>query len=130
MVFQVIKGTATDESGSANAGALITVFRGGTAGKVTIFSDRAGTQELDNPFVVDSLGRFEFFVPRGEYDVHIVAGARTYLLRRQYPLTHEEVTLPADSWDSPLEERLGRMEANIAELFEMVMGDTIAEPPG
>ena len=39
-------------------------------------------------------------------------------------------TVETQLFESPIYQRLAEMDALITELFEMVMGDTIAEPPG
>jgi len=39
-------------------------------------------------------------------------------------------TVETQLFESPILQRMAEMDALITELFEMVMGDTIAEPPG
>ncbi|KKL55848.1 hypothetical protein LCGC14_2251270, partial [marine sediment metagenome] len=69
------------------------------------------------------------YVLPGQYDVHIQSGDQVVTLRDQETQS-EELLGPDSRWDNPIEERLRVLEAQVVELFEMVMGDTIAEPPG
>jgi hypothetical protein len=76
-----------DDSGRpALAGsALVEVRRESDGALASIFSDRAGTSALGNPFVADSEGNFSFYagaLPEG-YKVTVTSGSSSMSLRNQ-----------------------------------------------
>ena len=129
-VLQRLSGTATNSDGSAAKSANITVFYGGgKKGRAVTYIDEAGSNTRTSPFSADTLGKWFCYVLPGQYDVHIQSGDQVLTLRDQETQS-EELLGPDSRWDNPIEERLRVLEAQVVELFEMVMGDTIAEPPG
>ncbi|KKL12153.1 hypothetical protein LCGC14_2538620 [marine sediment metagenome] len=129
-VLQRLSGTATNTDGSGAKSANVTVFYGGgKKGRAVTYVDEAGSAVRPSPFAADSLGRWFCYVLPGQYDIHIQSGDRVVTLRDQETQS-EELLGPDSRWDNPIEERLRVLEAQVVELFEMVMGDTIAEPPG
>ncbi|MGQ0569819.1 MAG: hypothetical protein ACT4P5_09855, partial [Armatimonadota bacterium] len=48
----------------------IDVFHVGTAVAATIYSDEGVTTKA-NPFTGDTLGRFDFYAPDGDYDIRV-----------------------------------------------------------
>ena len=67
-------------SGLPIANPTITVFHVGTVVAAPIFSDEGATAKA-NPFTGDSLGRFDFYAPDGDYDVQVAgAGVTTYVI--------------------------------------------------
>ncbi len=60
-------------SGLPIASPTISVYHAGTVVAATIYSDEGATGKA-NPFTGDTLGRFDFYAPDGDYDI-LVAGA-------------------------------------------------------
>jgi hypothetical protein len=59
--------------------ATITVYLRDTATTATIYSNKDGSVQKDNPFQTDSYGRFQFFASCGYYDVQVSGtGITTY----------------------------------------------------
>jgi hypothetical protein len=99
----------------SNAGApitaTITIYLAGTVTKATIYSTPSGTLK-DNPFQTDVLGRFQFFVLPGYYDIEISgAGITTYKIenvtisgvgasdhRARAYLSADQLDLPSGAW--------------------------------
>jgi hypothetical protein len=63
--------------------ATVTVYLPGTSTKATIYTDKNGTVQKDNPFQTDSYGRFNFYATAGSYyDIEISGtGITTYKLQ-------------------------------------------------
>lgn len=66
--------TAVDTAGNVIAGAFVTVRNQATGNIVSLYSDRAGTIALGNPFNADSNGYFGFHVAGGTYRIAISDG--------------------------------------------------------
>jgi len=59
--------------------ATITVYLRDTTTIATIYSDKDGSIQKDNPFQTDSYGRFQFFAACGYYDIQVSGtGITTY----------------------------------------------------
>jgi len=67
-------------TGAAVPNPSITVFHQGTGVQATVYSDE-GTTTLSQPFSGDSLGRFWFYAPDGDYDIQVAGtGLTTYTI--------------------------------------------------
>jgi len=75
MTLARFQSTAVDTSGNVIAGASVTVRSQSTGNVVSIFSDRAGTVSLANPFTTDANGFFAFHVAGGTYRITISDGS-------------------------------------------------------
>lgn len=103
--------SAVDQSGSVLPGASVEVRRSSDSTLPSLWSNRAGTSALGNPFTADANGFAGFYVESGVYDITITSGAftRTWnyvpisLVMEQSELTF---TLPADATINSL--RAGR----------------------
>ncbi|HUU38992.1 MAG TPA: hypothetical protein VMW46_12415 [Candidatus Desulfaltia sp.] len=63
--------------------ATVTVYLPGTSTPATIYADKNGSVQKDNPFQTDSYGRFSFYATGGAYyDIEISGiGITTYKLQ-------------------------------------------------
>jgi hypothetical protein len=77
MALARFQSTAVDRRGNVIAGASVTVRSQETGFLASIFSDRAGTIALDNPFSTDVNGAFGFHVGGGTYRIEISDGSNT-----------------------------------------------------
>jgi hypothetical protein len=73
--------TIVDASGDVVAGASIRVQIEGTNALATLYSDRAGTVTLTNPFPADSNGFAQFFVRGGAYKITASKSSFTQIWR-------------------------------------------------
>lgn len=69
MALPVWQGTTTDQQGNIVAGAEVKVVNEATGLDAVLFSDRAGTVGITNPFFADSNGFAQFYTTPGEYRV-------------------------------------------------------------
>lgn len=80
MALPIFQRTVTNDSGDVINGAEVTVVDEATGLNATLFSDRAGTVPLTNPFFTGSDGLAQFYAAPGEYRITAsgVAGAVTW----------------------------------------------------
>lgn len=90
------------------ASSSVEVRRESDAGLAAIFSDRAGTIPLANPFTADAKGRFKFYAAGlvGGYQISVTKDAETHTLRNVPMGTVQE--MDADDFWVPL---LGSVDA-------------------
>jgi hypothetical protein len=109
--------TAVDQSGSILPGATVEVRRASDNVLMSLWSDRAGTVALGNPFAADAGGFAGFYINSGVYNIIITSGSltRTWswvpisLVMEQSELTF---TLPADATING--HRVGRGLGNVS----------------
>lgn len=86
MVYAVAQFTVQDDDGNIYPNAQITVFSEDSEGLATLYSDRAGTTPLSNPFNADSDGFVQFFAPGGAYRIDATNNA-------EFTATHRYVAV-------------------------------------
>ena len=69
MTSPVWQATVTDDTGDVLPGAQIDVVIESTGTDATLFSNRAGTTSLSNPFFADSEGFAQFYTEPGAYRI-------------------------------------------------------------
>src|SRR5690606_15374065 len=87
---------------------------------VTLYEDRDGTSQINNPFQADQFGRFAFFAnpnPDG-WRITVTSGADSHMLRYQQPMGYVgglqegdniEVTATGGETPASLADRFGDM---------------------
>ena len=94
------------------AGATVEVRTYGSGQPLaSIFSDREGNTEKDNPFTADAEGRFSFFVAGGSYRVKVTDGAAEHVLEYQAVGTAGERDTGSDAGQVPTNEDLPNSSA-------------------
>jgi len=73
MALPVWQATVTDDTGDVLPGAQIDVVIESTGTDATLFSNRAGTTSLSNPFFADSEGFAQFYTDAGAYRITATA---------------------------------------------------------
>ena len=73
MTSPVWQATVTDDTGDVLPGAQIDVVIESTGTDATLFSNRAGTTSLSNPFFADSEGFAQFYTDAGAYRITATA---------------------------------------------------------
>ena len=73
MALPVWQATVTDDTGDVLPGAQIDVVIESTGTDATLFSNRAGTTSLSNPFFADSEGFAQFYTEPGAYRITATA---------------------------------------------------------
>lgn len=86
MALPIFQRTVTDDAGNIVVGATVTVKYESTGLTASIFSDRAGTAALTNPFPTDENGLALFYAAPGEYRIEVSSGAFA-LTWRYYVIT-------------------------------------------
>lgn len=74
---------AQDASGNIMPGAAVTVYLANTMTLATGLEDENGSP-LSNPFNADSDAKVAFYAPDGLYDINVVSGVRSVVLRAQF----------------------------------------------
>lgn len=89
MALAVWQRTIVDDTGAVQSGASVRVeLEGG--GLASLFSDRAGTMGISNPFLSDSNGFAQFFVDGGAYKITVTKGSFSQELRYAAVATGKE----------------------------------------
>lgn len=81
MALAIYQSVAQDSSGNALASPTVEVRRESDNGLASLFSDRAGSTSIGNPFTGNSDGTFSFFVVGDAYKITVTQGATTRTLR-------------------------------------------------
>ena len=83
MALPIFQRTVTDSKGNIVAGATVTVKSESTGLAASIFSDRAGSAALSNPFNTGADGLASFYAAPGEYRIEVASGAFSLTWRYQ-----------------------------------------------
>ena len=81
MALGALQFTCTDRRGNVVGGATVKVYNEATGALASIYSDRAGSTVLGNPFYADADGYAIFYADIGEYRVVISGNGYTRTLR-------------------------------------------------
>src|SRR5262252_2405365 len=91
---------ATDNAGNVLPSPTVTVHNESGGTLAPLFSDRAGSSGMTNPFTGGSDGLIDFYVAGGAYKIDIVQGGTTRTLRYVGISTGSEVDFDNDPWTS------------------------------
>ncbi len=83
MALPIFQRTVTDNKGNIVVGATVTVKSESTGLVASIFSDRAGSAALSNPFTTGADGLASFYAAPGEYRIEVASGAFALTWRYQ-----------------------------------------------
>lgn len=97
MSLGALQFTCSDRKGNAVAGASVKVYDESTGLLADIYSDRAGSSVLGNPFFADADGYAIFYAAVGEYRVVIAGNGYTRTLR-YVPIAFGSIN-PGLSWE-------------------------------
>ena len=108
MTSPVWQATVTDDTGDVLPGAQIDVVIESTGTDATLFSNRAGTTSLSNPFFADSEGFAQFYTEPGAYRITATAsGGGTTRTWRYVSLFDFDANVGTAAGDVPLNSDLG-----------------------
>ena len=108
MTSPVWQATVTDDTGDVLPGAQIDVVIESTGTDATLFSNRAGTTSLSNPFFADSEGFAQFYTDAGAYRITATAsGGGTTRTWRYVSLFDFDANVGTAAGDVPLNSDLG-----------------------
>jgi len=108
MALPVWQATVTDDTGDVLPGAQIDVVIESTGTDATLFSNRAGTTSLSNPFFADSEGFAQFYTDAGAYRITATAsGGGTTRTWRYVSLFDFDANVGTSAGEVPLNSDLG-----------------------
>jgi len=108
MTSPVWQATVTDDTGDVLPGAQIDVVIESTGTDATLFSNRAGTTSLSNPFFADSEGFAQFYTEPGAYRITATAsGGGTTRTWRYVSLFDFDANVGTAAGEVPLNSDLG-----------------------
>ena len=108
MALPVWQATVTDDTGDVLPGAQIDVVIESTGTDATLFSNRAGTTSLSNPFFADSEGFAQFYTDAGAYRITATAsGGGTTRTWRYVSLFDFDANVGTAAGEVPLNSDLG-----------------------
>lgn len=106
MALPIFQRTVVDNAGNIIAGATVTVTNESTGLPASIYSDRAGTAALSNPFTTGSDGLARFYAAAGEYRIQATNGTTSADWRYQVltgtAATRDVTTSATDTTDDRL----------------------------
>lgn len=112
--MQRMHGVVQSKGGRVVVGALIQVFLTGTSTPATIYSNKAGTQEVTQ-LLSDNEGEWSFYAANGRYDIKTVINGRVdgQLID---VLLHDQADVPAASVDASVLADITAIKADITTL--------------
>lgn len=112
--MQRMHGVVQSKGGRVVVGALIQVYLTGTSTPVTIYADRAGTQEVTQ-LLSDNEGEWAFYAPNGRYDIKTVINGRVDGQLVDV-LLHDPADVPDDGIDEAVLAEINAVKADIIAL--------------